>query len=61
MDKAKGEISRSVRPNVFIAVKIESPEIIKAMASAQEDLLKVEPQLKDLLVPVVQAHLTSSS
>ena len=58
MDMAKGEISRSVRPNVFIAVKIESPDIIKAMASVQEDLLKVEPQLKDLLVPVAQAHLT---
>ena len=58
MDREKEEISRSVRPNVFIAVKIESPDIIKAMASVQEDLLKVEPQLKDLLVPVVQAHLT---
>ena len=58
MDMAKGEISRNVRPNVFIAVKVESPDIIKAMASVQEDLLKVEPQLKDLLVPVAQAHLT---
>ena len=58
MDMAKEEISRSVRPNVFIAIKIESPDIIKAMASVQEDLLKVEPQLKDLLVPVAQAHLT---
>ena len=58
MDMAKDEISRSVRPNFFMAVKIDSPDIIKAMASVQEDLLKVEPQLKDLLVPVVQAHLT---
>ena len=58
MDMAKDEISRSVRPNVFMAVKIDSPDIIKAMASVQEDLLKVEPQLKDLLVPVAQAHLT---
>ena len=58
MDMAKDEISRSVRPNFFMAVKIDSPDIIKAMASVQEDLLKVEPQLKDLLVPVVQAHIT---
>ena len=56
--KPEGEISNSARPNVFIAVKVESHDILNAMASVQEDLIKVEPQLKDLLVPVAQAHLT---
>ena len=56
--KPEGEISRSARPNVFIAVKVESPDILNAMASVQEDLVKLEPLLQDLLVPVVQAHLT---
>ena len=56
--RPEGEISRSARPNVFIAVKVESPDILNAMASVQEDLVKLEPLLQDLLVPVVQAHLT---
>ena len=56
--KPEGEISRSARPNVFIAVKVESPDILNAMASVQEDLVKLEPQLQELLVPVAQAHLT---
>ena len=56
--KPEGEISNSARPNVFIAVKVESCDILNAMASVQEDLIKVEPLLKDLLVPVAQAHLT---
>ena len=56
--KPEGEISRSARQNVFIAVKVESPDILNAMASVQEDLVKFEPLLQDLLVPVVQAHLT---
>ena len=56
--KPEGEISNSARPNVFIAVKVESHDILNVMASVQEDLIKVEPLLKDLLVPVAQAHLT---
>ena len=56
--KPEGEISNSARPNVFIAVKVESPDILNAMASVQEDLVKLEPLLQDLLAPVAQAHLT---
>ena len=56
--KSEGETSRSARPNVFIAVKVESPDILNAMALVQEDLVKLEPLLQELLVPVAQAHLT---
>ena len=41
--RPEGEISRNARPNVFIAVKVESPDILNAMASVQEDLVKLEP------------------
>lgn len=46
------------KPNMFVSLQVDNPDIQKAMACFQQACLDFDPCLSDFLVPVRKAHIT---
>ena len=56
-DEGRG-IRGKKKPNVFIAVELDNPEIIQKMQDMQDQACQFDPKLKSNAVPLKKAHIT---
>ena len=56
-DEERG-IRGKKKPNVFIAVELDNPEIIQKMQDLQDQACQFDPKLKSNAVPLKKAHIT---
>lgn len=58
MTAGPSKVEDRSRPNMFLAIKIDAPHVVRAVRALQDALVLFEPQLEAALLPVAALHIT---